>query len=289
MFKTILVPSGGAVTDTPVYETALAIARISGAHLVFLHVRTDIRDVIASMAAGDLGGGSVTGGMVDDMEADAGNVEAAAKSFVEAFCAREQIPMSGAPLASHGVTAEWQTQIGRLSDCVASLARTTDLTVVGRSPSNAGVGAEVLEAGMMTTGRPVLIASSAGPGALGKTVVIAWRDTQEAGRAVAAAIPFIESAERVIIVSVNASAGEMDEACERLRKMLSWHNPNVTTTILAPQKDSASDIVLAEAVKLGAGLLVMGGYGHNPLREAIFGGFTQHVVSSADIPVLMIH
>jgi nucleotide-binding universal stress UspA family protein len=288
MFKTILVPSGGAVTDTPVYETALAIAQISGAHLVFLHVQTDIRDVIASMAAGDLGGGSVTGGMVDDMEADASNAEAAAKSVVEAFCAREQIAMSDAP-STTSVTAEWQTQIGRLSDCVASLARTTDLTVVGRSPSNAGVGAEVLEAGMMTTGRPVLIAASAGSGALGKTVVIAWKDTQEAGRAVAAAMPFIEAAERVIIVSVNGSAGEMNESCERLRKMLSWHNPNVTTNILGPHNDSASDILLAEAIKLGAGLLVMGGYGHNPLREAIFGGFTQHVVSSADIPVLMIH
>ena len=288
MFKTILVPSGGAVTDLPVYETALAIARISDAHLVFLHVQTDIRDVIASMAAGDLGGGSVTGGMVDEMEADAANTEAAAKSVVEAFCAREQIAMSNVP-STTGVTAEWQTQIGRLTDCVASLARMTDLTVVGRSPSSAGVGAEVVEAAMMTTGRPVLIAASAGLGAFGKTVVIAWKDTQEAGRAVAAAMPFIEAAERVIIASVNESAGEMDDSCERLRKMLSWHNANVTTTILEPQNDSASDVLLAEAIKLGAGLLVMGGYGHNPLREAIFGGFTQQVVSSADIPVLMIH
>lgn len=288
MFKTILVPSGGAVTDLPVYETALAIARICDAHLVFLHVQTDIRDVIASMAAGDLGGGSVTGGMVDEMEADAANTEAAAKSVVEAFCAREQIAMSNVP-STTGVTAEWQTQIGRLTDCVASLARMTDLTVVGRSPSSAGVGAEVVEAAMMTTGRPVLIAASAGLGAFGKTVVIAWKDTQEAGRAVAAAMPFIEAAERVIIASVNGSAGEMDDSCERLRKMLSWHNASVTTTILGPQNDSASDVLLAEAIKLGAGLLVMGGYGHNPLREAIFGGFTQQVVSSADIPVLMIH
>ena len=55
MFKTILVPAGGAETDTPVFETALAVARLSAAHLVFLHIRVDVRDVIASMAAGDLG------------------------------------------------------------------------------------------------------------------------------------------------------------------------------------------------------------------------------------------
>ena len=40
---------------------------------------------------------------------------------------------------------------------------------------------------------------------------------------------------------------------------------------------------------VGATLLVMGGYGHARLREAVFGGFTRHVLAGADIPVLMAH
>ena len=89
MFKTILVPAGGAITDGPVFETALVTARMSNAHLIFLHVRVDIRDVIAGMAASDLGAGGVIGATIDDMEADAARLQAEgdAKAAVEAFCA----------------------------------------------------------------------------------------------------------------------------------------------------------------------------------------------------------
>ena len=147
MFKTILVPAGGAETDTPVFETALAVARLSAAHLVFLHIRVDVRDVIASMAAGDLGASGVgMGSLIDEMEADATKFQAAAKSAVEAFCAREKIPMAEAPTAgtgaAQGVTAEWRTEIGRLSDSISAYARATDLMVAGRSPSRAGGGGE---------------------------------------------------------------------------------------------------------------------------------------------------
>jgi nucleotide-binding universal stress UspA family protein len=45
----------------------------------------------------------------------------------------------------------------------------------------------------------------------------------------------------------------------------------------------------AAGPRLSASLLVMGGYGHTRLREAIFGGFTRHVLAGADIPVLMFH
>ncbi|HEY8682684.1 MAG TPA: universal stress protein [Rhodanobacter sp.] len=36
-------------------------------------------------------------------------------------------------------------------------------------------------------------------------------------------------------------------------------------------------------------LLVMGAYGHSPMRERVFGGATRHVLEQADIPVLMQH
>jgi nucleotide-binding universal stress UspA family protein len=33
----------------------------------------------------------------------------------------------------------------------------------------------------------------------------------------------------------------------------------------------------------------MGAYAHSPLREALFGGVTRHVLAHADLPVLMRH
>jgi len=48
--------------------------------------------------------------------------------------------------------------------------------------------------------------------------------------------------------------------------------------------------VLLEAVaKAGCNLLVMGGYGHTRLREAVFGGFTRAVLEQAPVTVLMAH
>lgn len=291
MFKTMLVSAGGAITDTPVFETALAAARLSGAHLVFLHVRVDVRDVIASMASGELGAGVGMDGLIDDMEADAARLQGEAKSAVEAFCARAQIAMTDAAMvgSGSGVTAEWRTEIGRLSDCLSAYARAADLMVAGRSPSRAGVGGEVLEAGLMDSGRPLLIAAAKAPDALGGTVAIAWKDTPEAARAVSAAIPFIGAAARVVIVSVAERSGQPDKSCDRLRGMLSWHNPNVSVVRLEASNAPPVEALLAESVKFGADLLVMGGYGHSRVREAVFGGFTRSILDEAAIPVLMAH
>ena len=294
MFKTILVPAGGAETDTPVFETALAVARLSAAHLVFLHIRVDVRDVIASMAAGDLGASGVgMGSLIDEMEADATKFQAAAKSAVEAFCAREKIPMAEAPTvgtgAAQGVTAEWRTEIGRLSDSISAYARATDLMVAGRSPSRAGVGGEVLEAGLMDSGRPLLIASTQAPNLANGTIAIAWKDVPEAACAVAAAVPFLATAAKVLLVSVHEQGAPADNSCDRLREMLSWHNSNVSVLNLEVNQEEPVDLLLAEVAKAGASLLVMGGYGHSRLREAVFGGFTQKVLDEAAIPVLMAH
>lgn len=46
---------------------------------------------------------------------------------------------------------------------------------------------------------------------------------------------------------------------------------------------------LETACNLSADLLVMGAYGHNRLREAVFESVTRSMLSSCDTPVLMIH
>jgi nucleotide-binding universal stress UspA family protein len=49
------------------------------------------------------------------------------------------------------------------------------------------------------------------------------------------------------------------------------------------------DVLLEEAIKSGAGLLVAGGYGHSRLREMFFSGVTRHVVSHAGMPLFLVH
>ena len=132
------------------------------------------------------------------------------------------------------------------------------------------------------------------PGQFFGTVVVAWKDTPAAARAVAAATPFIERAERVVVCTVDDDEqNHGSEACEasrdRLARALGWHNPHVTSRHLASVGRKPMDVLLDATADAGASLLVMGGYGHTRLREAVFGGFTQHVLKDCAVPVLIAH
>ena len=141
----------------------------------------------------------------------------------------------------------------------------------------------------MDTGKPLLIAPSAPPASLGRRVVIAWKDTPEAARAVSCALPFIGQAEQVTIVTVLDDADANDDSGARLLRALRWHNQAVQVRTLPRGGASAVEVLHREAEALGADLLVMGGYSHSRLREVVFGGFTRSTLGNASIPVLMAH
>ena len=149
-----------------------------------------------------------------------------------------------------------------------------------------------MEAALMDTGKPVLIApraAGASVAPIGGVVGIAWKDTREAAGAVRAAMPFLRSAAEVIVFIVPESGDDTDKSHLRLVKMLRWHNPNVSIQALSDADQTPVALLLDAAAKANCGLLVMGGYGHTRLREAVFGGFTREVLHAAPLPVLMAH
>src|SRR5262249_13832305 len=138
-------------------------------------------------------------------------------------------------------------------------------------------------------GRPVLIAPAKAPTSLSRVVAIAWKNAPAAADAVAAAMPFIELADRVIILSVDEGRTADAASCERLRHVLAWHNARVEVHRLKPEGRGPVDVLVEAAGAAKTDLLVMGGYSHSRMREVIFGGFTRRVLHGADIPVLMAH
>ena len=107
--------------------------------------------------------------------------------------------------------------------------------------------------------------------------------------AVRAAMPFLRQADHVTIFTVPETDGPEDKSHLRLVKMLRWHNPNVSIQVLPEHTRPPVAVLLDAAVQAGCGLLVMGGYGHTRLREAVFGGFTRAILEAAPLPVLMAH
>ena len=287
MFKHILVPATGATTDAPVFATALLVARTFQAHIEFLHVKIDVTDVIISMTSGGVGGG-IAEGVVERLEADNKAQETKAWQAFTTFCADAGIAAGGgAPGA--GLCADMMVETGNTAQWLAEYGRFADLVVVGRKREGEDAAMDVLEAALMDTGKPLLIAPAVAPASLAGMVVIAWKDTAEAARAVAAALPFIAIAERVLIVSIDEEDDASDASGERLHRALRWHNKNVAVRHLQ-RGGRAPVVVLLEVAKAeGTSLLVMGGYSHSRLREVVFGGFTQSILRDADLAVLIAH
>lgn len=285
MFKYILVPALGDSADQPVLATALTVARLSAAHLTCLHVRSDVQQRLVAIAhSGDMGGGADLGGVIETMEQRAGERQRKAASVFEEFCTAAQLTVPGQPSLGRP-SAELIYETGEEAAYVAAHGRGSDLLVVGNATVS---GWGVLEAALLATGRPVLIAPPEAPERIAGTVAIAWKDTVEAARAVTAAMPFIEMAQHVIIFVVEEQIELGEKSSGRLRNALSWHGPSVSVQRL-PQDGGPPVETLLAAVDGKADLLVMGAYGHSRLREVIFGGFTRRILNGINLPVLMAH
>jgi nucleotide-binding universal stress UspA family protein len=288
MIKYIVVPATGTAVDAPVFATALAAARQLKAHMEFLHIRLDVQTVLTAMAANDLSGGAGYDQMLESLEQDAAERQRVAETAFRDFCERQGVPISSDP-ATNLPSAELRMETGDEPMWLAAHGRSADMMVVGRERDGEDTALGAIEACLMETGRPVLIASANAPASLSGVLAIAWKDAPEAANAVAAALPFIEMADRVVILAVDEGRATDATACERLRHVLAWHNPRVEVRTLLPNGRAPVDVLFEAAAVARADLLVMGGYSHSRMREVIFGGFTRRVLHGADLPVLMAH
>jgi len=285
MIKTILVPATGSDGDISVFASALAVARRFDAHLEFLHVRPDAAATAVSMAA-DGGGATMVGSLIARLEEDADQREKKAHQLFQGFCQREALALCESPPAPSGPSAWWFREIGAEPYWVTEYGRAADLLVIGRP--GMGGSLDTIEGALIDSGRPLLIAAASPLTTVPETVVIAWKATREAARAVTAALPVLQIAKQIVIMTVAEDHGALENEAERLTAALRWRGVPVTVRHLQPDGHHAADKLLA-AAREHAALLVMGGYGHSRLREWIFGGFTQHVLRGCEVPVLMAH
>ncbi len=174
-------------------------------------------------------------------------------------------------------------------------ARYADVAVMTR-PSE-GVGAElreeIIEGVLFHSGRPALIAPPAwSGGAIGKRVVVAWDASREATRALSEADDILEFAEAVTVLTVDAKPkmfGHGEQPGANISAHLSRRGLPAEVRNIDSGDRSASAAILAEATRLNADLVVMGGYAHSRLREMVFGGATRELLRTATVPILMAH
>ena len=127
---------------------------------------------------------------------------------------------------------------------------------------------------------------------LGERVLIAWDASREAARAVSDAMPLLEQANSVLVVSINPRSTPLDHGevpGADIGVHLARHKVKVEVERVVAGEVSVGNALLSHIADRGADLLVMGAYAHSRMRELVLGGATRSILESMTVPVLMAH
>lgn len=172
----------------------------------------------------------------------------------------------------------------------------SDLVILGQAdPARSGHLATraMVEQVVLANARPTLIVPFAGPvdaAAMNRCALIAWNDSRESARALADALPMLTRVDEVHLMRVDAPGEDTPSTgrLEAVRQWLAWHGVDAQLHREVSEID-VGNALLSRAADLGAGLVVMGAYGHSRWSERMLGGASRTLLTSMTVPVLMSH
>jgi nucleotide-binding universal stress UspA family protein len=183
--------------------------------------------------------------------------------------------------------------MGAAGSAIGMRARHADVTIVAQPSGATGSSAHaVLEGALFESGRPVIVVPPGWNGKeIGRNVLIAWKPTREAARALADAEDFIAGASRVSVVTVDAkpSQGYGEHPGADIASHLAVRGSKPELFNLDSAGRTETKAILDQAAATGADLVVMGAYGRPRMSEIIFGGVTREILTTSMLPVLMSH
>ena len=283
--RKLLLPLTGTAAGEAALSVALMTARIWNAHVTALHVRVDSRDVAP------LAGEGLSGAMIEEMmsatEKESSERAHAVRAMFEHFVAQHEVVVAEARHGSLNATASFAAVTGREEDLVAQQARLADLTVVPHPESDDDVSSsDALHAVLFDSGRPVLIAPQTVPATIGARVCLAWNGTAESASSVTAAMPWMQKAEAVAVLTAEGYQRRGPGAPD-LAAYLALHGVTPEIITFRAIGGSVGAGLLAAALDFRCDLLSMGAYSHSRLRQLILGGVTRHVLENSSLAVMM--
>ncbi|MEE4348720.1 MAG: universal stress protein [Pacificimonas sp.] len=254
-------------------EAAMAFARTFDADLTLMHVKPSLMTVGDSYAVGMFSGVDLSG----SEERLAAN-EAKFRETAERL------------LAGEDVTHDWVVRDGVPEREFAAEGVLADLMVLSPLADDfSGQAGDTFVGRMIAAATcPVLVPVSASPACLNEgRILILWNGSDEAGRAVIRALPVIDRASEVRILTIGEpKAGRPD--AERVAEYLS-RGGTKAETLDVEESGKIGDQVLEEAGAFNADLIVMGAYGRGRLTELVLGGATQSMIRQRQFPVFFGH
>lgn len=257
-------------------QQACELARAHGAHLIGVSACAPETPMADAYGAGILLGEVIT--------AHHERAESALKGAEQRF--REVA-------TAVGVSCEWRADVGDPTGLLVKHARAADVLIVGRdSASVSGWRAPHPADLAMRAGRSILILPPNPARAVaGAPVLLAWTDSRESRLAAVAAIPLLREAESVRVVEL-CDPEDIDGARLRTADVAAWlrrHGVNAEPDARAHDDRSAGRRLLDCAAEIKAGVIVSGAWGHARMRQWIFGGVTQTLMTESPVALLLAH
>ena len=292
-FKNVLVPISGAANDSDAValESAFNLAIRFGAHVNALHIKIDPRSAAAFVGEG------MTSTMIESViemaEKDGAKRRQRARELFKEVSGRMEIPVinniSDRPTAD-GPSARFVEKQGNSEDTLHSYGRLFDVIVIPKQDGEEQLNSSrLINTALRETGRPVLLMDKAMPLDIGKRVAFAWNGSVESSRALSYSLPFLQTAEKVMLIS---AVDDLDEDIhpEAVQRYLTMYGVTADRCeITGSNGKSTAESLLAQAAKCDADLLVMGAYTRSRLRRLFFGAVTEEVLNNCPIPVFMAH
>ncbi len=284
--RQILVPLVGSDDDGVTLAAGLMVGKQLNAHVEAMHASVDPRDAVAFVGEG------MTSLMIEKI-IDAADTEGQDRASRVLALFGQLAGTFGATLTAEpvaqGFSAGFVRRVGHEDDLMAERGRLADLIVASKPKSKEEPGhSPLLEAALRETGRPVLVVPGPMEENFGRVVAIAWNGSMEGARAVTFALPILERAARVVILSV-ADEASFGPGAADAAAYLAWHGITATVVQSVAKAPSPGRVLLHSAAEQGADLMVMGAYTRSRMRRLIFGGVTADVLFHTTIPVLMAH
>jgi nucleotide-binding universal stress UspA family protein len=225
---------------------------------------------------------------------EAGAMAAELLGLAEASAETALVALERGFIAAGGSAATCHGFLEHPNTAVAREARGADLIVVARHPPHAkDDGAAGLDLGalLVQAGRPVLVAPPGMSRLSAEKIVVAWKDTREARRAVADALPLLQRAESVLLLATceRGSEDAGQKGAEAVAAWLAAHGVVAAVEAHALREASVRDELVAAAERTGADLIVAGCYGHSRISEWAFGGVTRDLLRHAPLCCLLSH
>lgn len=188
---------------------------------------------------------------------------------------------------------EWRCAIDFPARYVLQHARCADIIVCGgRSDAFSDPFATITPRDLvMEAGRPLLVVPDSVDWLDPRSVLVGWKDTPEARRAIVSALPMLRKAKAVVVAEIVEAEDGQAAALKRVRDVVRWLSRHGVSAseLVAPLERDATVQLDALAANVGAGMVVAGAYGHSRFRELVLGGMTQYLITQTTRCALLSH